>query len=89
MVSFYVYLCLFLLIFGNNECQPVNEVDSFTVEEMPDQSALLQDKRIAPKLADDSSSSLNRLWKRLVHDLAIYQRQQRFGNTRYGRNLRE
>lgn len=49
---------------------------------------LLHYKRMLERLHEQDSTSFNSLWKRLVHDLALYHRQQRFGNTRYGRAIR-
>ena len=35
---------------------------------------------------EDARPSPEQLWKRLAQDLSTYQRQRRFGNTRYGRD---
>lgn len=83
----HIVFCLFLLVFTQLSRQQVYGIDHFSNEDVDNSHPSWQYKKSIPTVNDDSSSSLNRLWKRLVHDLAVYQRQQRFGNTRYGRDL--
>ena len=79
-------LCFLLFLLFQIDRQEASPVYLSSMEDTDDHPSWQYNDMDHPAADEDARSSPEQLWKRLVLDLPTYQRERRFGNTRYGRS---